>query len=241
MPLPKLVVPEYECDLPSTGEKVKYRPFLVKEEKILLMAMESNNEKDMMNAVKTIIRNCTSIKRKIDVLPTFDIEFLFLRIRAKSAGEEADVIITAPDDGETEIKIKVPLEEVVCEKPEGHDSKIMLDNDTGVVMSYPSLDTFVKENISGTTQTESDSINQVFSIAAGCISQIFQGEEVWEAKDCSKKELTEFLESLTNDQFIKLQSFFETMPKLQWKSEVKNPETGVTSEVVLEGLSSFFG
>ena len=241
MPLPKLVVPEYECELPSTGEKVKYRPFLVKEEKILLMAMESNNEKDMMNAVKTIIRNCTSIKRKIDVLPTFDIEFLFLRIRAKSAGEEADVIITAPDDGETEIKIKVPLEEVVCEKPEGHDPKIMLDDDTGVVMSYPSLDTFVKENISGTTQTESDSINQVFSIAAGCISQIFQGEEVWEAKDCTKKELTEFLESLTNDQFIKLQSFFETMPKLQWKSEVTNPDTGVTSEVVLEGLSSFFG
>ena len=136
MPLPKLVVPEYECELPSTGEKVKYRPFLVKEEKILLMAMESNSEKDMMNAVKSIIRNCTSIKRKIDALPTFDIEFLFLRIRAKSAGEEADVIITAPDDGETEIKIKVPLEEVACEKPEGHNPKIMLDDDTGNRVSY---------------------------------------------------------------------------------------------------------
>ena len=240
MPLPKLVVPEYECELPSTGETVKYRPFLVKEEKIILMAMESNSEKDMMNAVKSIIRNCTSIKRKIDALPTFDIEFLFLRIRAKSAGEEADVIITAPDDGETEIKIKVPLEEVACEKPEGHNPKIMLDDDTGVVMTYPSLDTFVKENISGAA-TESDSVDQVFSIAAGCISQIFQGEEVWEAKDCTKKELTEFLESLTNDQFIKLQSFFETMPKLQWKTEVTNPETKVKSEVVLEGLSSFFG
>ena len=154
--------------------------------------------------------------------------------------DEADVIITAPDDGETEIKIKVPLEEVACEKPEGHDPKIMLDDTTGVVMTYPSLDTFVKENISGAA-TESDSVDQVFSIAAGCISQIFQGEEVWEAKDCTKKELTEFLESLTNDQFIKLQSFFETMPKLQWKTEVTNPETKVKSEVVLEGLSSFFG
>ena len=241
MPLPKFVVTEYECQLPSTGGRETYRPFLVKEEKILLMAMESNSEKDMMNAVKSIIRNCTSIKRKIDNLPTFDIEYLFLRIRAKSAGEEADVIITAPDDGVTEIKIKVPLEEVVCEKPEGHDPKIMLDDDTGVVMTYPSLDTFVKENISGEGTTQSDSVDAVFSIAAGCISQIFQGEEVWETKDCTKKEVTEFLESLTNDQFMKLQSFFETMPKLQWKTEVTNPETKVKSEVVLEGLASFFG
>ena len=240
MPLPKLVVPEYECELPSTGEKVKYRPFLVKEEKILLMAMESDNEKEMMNAVKSIIRNCTSIKRKIDDLPTFDIEYLFLRIRAKSAGEEAEILITAPDDGETEIKVTVPLEEVECIKPEGHTTKIMLDDVTGVVMKYPSLDTFVKENISG-EGSQSDTVDQVFSIAAGCISQIFQGEEVWESTDCSKKEMNEFLESLTNDQFMKVQNFFETMPKLSWKTEVTNPKTKKKSEVTIEGLASFFG
>lgn len=240
MPLPKMVVPEYDCELPSTGEKVKYRPFLVKEEKILLMAMESEDEKVMMNAVKNIIRSCTSIKRKIDDLPTFDIEFLFLRIRAKSAGEEAEVIITAPDDGETEVKLMVPLEDVQVVKPEGHNTKIMLDSNTGVVMKYPSLDTFVKENISG-EGTQSDTIEQVFSIAAGCISQIFQGEEVWESTDCSKKEMSEFLESLTNEQFLKIQGFFETMPKLSYTTEVTNPNTKKKSEVTIEGLASFFG
>lgn len=239
MPLPKLVVPEYDCELPSTGEKIKYRPFLVKEEKILLMAMESEDEKTMMNAVKTIIRNCTSLKRKIDDLPTFDIEYLFLRIRAKSAGEEADILLTCPDDEETTVKVKVPLEEVEVIKPDGHDTQIMLDGNTGIVMKYPSLDSFVKENISGTSAQ--DQVDQVFSIAASCISQIFQGEEVWEGKDCTKKEMNEFLESLTNEQFQKIQSFFETMPKLAWTTEIENPKTGVKSEVTIEGLASFFG
>ena len=240
MPLPKMVVPEYECDLPSTGEKVKYRPFLVKEEKILLVAMESEDEKQMMNAVKTIIRNCTSIKRKIDDLPTFDIEYLFLRIRAKSAGEVAEVLINAPDDGETEIKLEVNLEEVKVDKPKGHSTKIILDDETGVIMRYPSLDTFVKENISG-DGGQMEQVDQVFSIAAGCILQIFQGEEVWESSDCSKKEMNEFLESLTNEQFLKVQSFFETMPKLQYSTEVVNPKTKKKSTVTIEGLASFFG
>lgn len=240
MPLPKLVVPEYECELPSTGEKVKYRPFLVKEEKILLMAMEGGEEKGMMTAVKTIIRNCTSIKRKIDDLPTFDIEFLFLRIRAKSAGEEAEVMLTCPDDETTQVKVTVPLEEVGVVKPEGHDTKIMLDQETGVIMKYPSLEMFVKENISG-EGGEAETVEQVFTVAAGCLHQIFQGEDVYEGADCTKKELKEFLENLTNEQFLKIQSFFETMPKLQWSTEITNPETKVKSEVTLEGLASFFG
>ena len=237
MPLPKLSVPEYELELPTTKEKVKYRPFLVREEKILFMAMESQDEKEMVNAVKTIIKNCTNIKRKVEELATFEIEYLFLKIRAKSVGESTNFMVTCPDDGETQVEVKINLDEIELEMDDNHSRKIMLDDSVGVMMKYPSLDTFVKLNLS---TEDTPSMDNMFELAAGSIEQIFSGDEVWEAKGTPKKEILEFLEGMNNDQFQLIQSFFETMPKLKKVINVKNPKTEVESEVVLEGLASFF-
>jgi hypothetical protein len=237
MPLPKLTVPEYELELPTTNEKVKYRPFLVREEKILFMAMESQDEKEMVNAVKNIIKNCTNIKRKVEDLATFEIEYLFLKVRAKSVGETTTFMVTCPDDNETQVEVKVNLDDVELEMDDNHSRKIMLDESVGVLMKYPSLDTFVKLNLSS---EEAPSMDNMFELAANSIEQIFSGEEVWEAKGTAKKEILEFLESMNNEQFQMVQSFFETMPKLKKVLTVKNPKTEVESEVVLEGLASFF-
>jgi len=237
MPLPKLSVPEYELELPTTNEKVKYRPFLVREEKILFMAMESQDEKEMVGAVKNIIKNCTNIKRKVEDLATFEIEYLFLKVRAKSVGETTSFMVTCPDDGETQVEVKINLDEVELEMDDNHSRKIMLDDSVGVLMKYPSLDTFVKLNLSS---EEAPSMDNMFELAANSIEQIFSGEEVWEAKGTPKKEILEFLESMNNEQFQMVQSFFETMPKLKKVLTVKNPKTEVESEVVLEGLASFF-
>jgi hypothetical protein len=237
MPLPKLSVPEYELELPSTGEKVKYRPFLVREEKILFMAMESQDEKEMVSSVKNIIKNCTNLKRKVEELATFEIEYLFLKIRAKSVGETSTFMITCPDDGETQVEVKVDLDDVELEMNDNHSRKILLDDNVGVLMRYPSLDTFVKLNL---TNEEEPSMDNMFELAASSIDQIFDGEEVWECKSTPKKEIMEFLESMNSEQFQKIQSFFETMPKLKKVLAVKNPKTGVESEVVLEGLAAFF-
>jgi hypothetical protein len=237
MPLPKLSVPEYELELPTTNEKVKYRPFLVREEKILFMAMESQDEKEMVGAVKNIIKNCTNIKRKVEDLATFEIEYLFLKVRAKSVGETTTFMVTCPDDGETQVEVKINLDEVELEMDDNHSRKIMLDDSVGVLMKYPSLDTFVKLNLSS---EEAPSMDNMFELAANSIEQIFSGEEVWEAKGTPKKEILEFLESMNNEQFQMVQSFFETMPKLKKVLTVKNPKTEVESEVVLEGLASFF-
>jgi len=237
MPLPKLSVPEYELQLPTTNEKIKYRPFLVREEKILLMAMESQDEKEMVNSVKTIIKNCTNIKRKVEELATFEIEYLFLKIRAKSVGETSTFMITCPDDGETQVEVKVDLDDVDLEMSDDHSRKIMLDDNIGVLMKYPSLDTFVKLNL---TSEDTPSMDNMFELAATSLDQIFEGEEVWEAKSISKKEIMEFLEGMNSEQFQKIQAFFETMPKLKKVLTVKNPKTEVESEVVLEGLAAFF-
>jgi len=237
MPLPKLSVPEYELELPTTKEKVKYRPFLVREEKILFMAMESQDEKEMVNAVKSIIKNCTNIKRKVEELATFEIEYLFLKIRAKSVGESTNFMVTCPDDGETQVEVKINLDDVELEMDDNHSRKIMLDDSVGVLMKYPSLDTFVKLNLS---TEDTPSMDNMFELAATSIEQIFSGDEVWEAKGTSKKEILEFLEGMNNEQFQLIQSFFETMPKLKKVLNVKNPKTEVVSEVVLEGLASFF-
>jgi hypothetical protein len=237
MPLPKLSVPEYELELPTTKEKVKYRPFLVREEKILFMAMESQDEKEMVNAVKTIIKNCTNVKRKVEELATFEIEYLFLKIRAKSVGEGSNFMVTCPDDGETQVEVKINLDEIELEMDDNHSRKIMLDDSVGVMMKYPSLDTFVKLNLS---TEDTPSMDNMFELAAGSIEQIFSGDEVWEAKGTPKKEILDFLEGMNNEQFQLIQSFFETMPKLKKVINVKNPNTGVVSEVVLEGLASFF-
>lgn len=236
MPLPKLVVPEYELELPSSKETVKYRPFLVKEEKLLLTAMQLGEEKDMMNAVKTIIKNCTNLKTRVDSLATFDIEYLFLKIRSKSIGEVSKIMVTCPDDDETQVEVEIDLESIEVTWPENHSNKIELTDDVGLIMRYPSLDTFVKLNFTG----EDITVDNIFDLSVSCIDQVYEGDEVQDIKTYTKKEILEFLESMKSDQFMKLQDFFANMPKLEHDIEVENPNTGVKSTVKLEGLGSFF-
>tara|TARA_Y100000004_G_scaffold120549_1_gene135503 strand:+ start:1557 stop:2261 length:705 start_codon:yes stop_codon:yes gene_type:complete len=233
MPLPKLAIPEYELTLPVTKTKVTYRPFLVKEEKLLYLAMESQSQKEMIKAVKTIIKNCTNLKGKVEDLATFEIEYIFLRIRAKAVGEVSEFKLTCPDDNETQVEVAVPLEQVKVTIPDSHTNEIKLDSNVGLRMKYPSLDVFVEQNMS-----EEPGLEDIFELAASCIEQVFDAEEVYDS--FSKKEALEFLEELNSEQFAKIQGFFETMPKLSHTLTIKNPNTGVESDVLLEGLASFF-
>ncbi len=233
MPLPKLAIPEYEATLPVTGTKISYRPFLVKEEKLLYLAMESQDNKQMVKAVKTIIKNCTNLKSKVEDLATFEIEYIFLKIRSVAVGETSEFKVTCPDDEKTQVTVNIPLADVGVEIPEDHNAKILLDSNVGVVMKYPSLDVFIQQNLS-----DNPDIEDVFELAAGCIGQVYDKEEVYDS--FTKKEALEFLEDLNADQFGKIQKFFETMPKLSYKLKVTNPNTKVESELVLEGLASFF-
>ena len=237
MTLPKLSTPTYELVVPSTNKKIKYRPFLVKEEKILLLAMETEDENQMANAVKTILSNCIQTPRfKIDNLALFDIEYIFLNIRGKSVGETVDLKITCPDDEVTTVDVQIDLDEITVEKQEDHSNIIKMNDDVSVVMKYPSMDLFIKNNMS----ESSSEVDDVFEIASMCIDQIVDGEEVYEASNSSKKEINEFLEGMDTKQFLKVQKFFETMPKLSHTVSVTNPNTKVTSAVVIEGLASFF-
>ena len=233
MPLPKLAIPEYEMKLPITGTKVSYRPFLVKEEKLLYLAMESQDNKQMVKAVKTIIKNCTNLKTKVESLATFEIEYIFLKIRSVAVGETSEFKVTCPDDEKTQVDVSIPLAEVNVEIPDDHNAEIDLDGNVGVKMKYPSLDVFIQQNLS-----DNPDIEDVFELAAGCIGQVYDKEEVYDS--FTKKEALEFLEDLNADQFGKIQQFFETMPKLSYKLKVTNPNTKVESELVLEGLASFF-
>lgn len=235
MPLPKLVAPTYDLELPSTGQKIKYRPFLVKEEKVLLLAMESEDEKQMINAVQTILKNCISTKLKIEDLSVFDIEYLFLNIRAKSVGEEIELNVTCPDDGETVVPITLNVEDIKVQKSDEHERIIPLTSSISIAMKYPSMEMFVQNNFTGNMKTE-----DVFDLASSCIDQVIEGDEVYEVKSFSKKEVTEFLDSLDTNQFLKIQKFFETMPKLKHTIKVTNPNTKKDNEIVLEGLASFF-
>lgn len=235
MPLPKLVSPTYELELPSTGQLIKFRPFLVKEEKILLIAMESEDEKQITNAIKTILKNCVLSKVKIDELALFDIEYLFLNIRGKSVGEEINLRLLCPDDNETYTDVSVQIDDIQVTKSEDHDRNIKLNDTVGMVMKYPNLDMFIKNNFGAGSE-----IDDVFEIASTCIEQIYEGEDVYEVKNFTKKEVTDFLESLNTEQFLMIQKFFETMPKLKHTVAVHNPNTGVTSDVVIEGLANFF-
>ena len=238
MPLPKLNTPTYELTLPSSNRKVKYRPFLVKEEKILLIAMESEDEKEMQNAVKQILKNCILTRGiSVDKLAVFDIEYLFLNIRGKSVGEDIKLNIVCPDDEVTEVEVSVNVEDVKIQKSDNHDSVIQLTDQVAIVMKYPSMEMFVKNNITGENQQKVDTI---FDMTIDCISQVVEGEDVLEAKSFSKKEMLEFVETFDTQQFQKIQEFFETMPKLSHTIKVLNPKTNVESEVVIEGLSSFF-
>jgi len=239
MPLPKIATPLYELELPSTKQTIKYRPFLVKEEKLLVLALESEDTKQITTAIKTVIKNCISTKGvKVEELPTFDIEYLFLNIRGKSVGEEVEVSIIAPDDGKTTIPIKIDLDEIKVVENEGHEKQIRLDDNLMMEMKYPSLDQFIKNNFDF---NEESNIDRSFELIATCIDKIYSEEEVWSTADVSKKEVVEFLEQMNSIQFKQIEKFFETMPKLSHTVEVTNPVTKVKSTVVLEGLSSFFG
>ena len=239
MPLPKINTPTYEMTLPSTGKKIKYRPFLVREEKILIMAMESENMTEITNAIVQILSDCIVSKDvKVESLATFDIEYLFLNVRAKSVGETVDVNITCPDDGETQVEMSIDIDSIKVQKTRGHKNIIKLDDELSMKLKYPSLDQFVENNFE--TEEGASEINQSLSMITSCVEMIYNQEESWEASDYSKKELDEFIEQLNTKQFKQIEKFFATMPKLSHTIAVKNPETGVESEVVLEGLASFF-
>tara|TARA_B100001093_G_C26726931_1_gene970388 strand:+ start:505 stop:1218 length:714 start_codon:yes stop_codon:yes gene_type:complete len=236
MPLPKIVTPSFELTLPSTGKKIKYRPFLVKEEKILILAIESNSMKDITRSIKDILKNCILTKAiKVDELPTFDIEYLFLNIRARSIGESIDLVITCPDDEKTKVNSTIYIDEIQVKKNDEHDINIKIDDTYTMKMKYPSLDQFIDENFVFEGQSDNS-----FEIIASCIDMVYSEEEAWEAKDCSKKELLEFVEQLNSMQFKQIEKFFDTMPQLSHEIEVENPNTKVKSTVLLEGLASFF-
>ena len=238
MPLPKISTPTYELELPSTEQSIKYRPFLVKEEKLLVIALESEDTKQITNAIKTVIKNCILTKDiKVETLPTFDIEFLFLNIRGKSVGEQVDVNIICPDDNETNISVSINLDDIKVQKNEEHTNKIKVDPTIMMEMKYPSLEQFIKNNFDFNNQNAMD---QSFDLIASCIDKIYTEDEVWSTSDVTKKEVTEFLESMNSSQFKDIEKFFETMPKLSHKIQIKNPKTEVESEVILEGLASFF-
>ena len=238
MPLPKISTPTYELELPSTGETVQYRPFLVKEEKLLVIALESEDTKQITTAIKAVIKNCIITKNiKVEALPTFDIEYLFLNIRGKSVGEELEVNVICPDDNETQVTVTINLDDIKVQKNDEHSSKIKIDDSIMMEMKYPSLDQFIKNNFDF---NEKNAMDQSFELIGSCIDKIFTEEEVWSTADVTKKELSDFLESMNSSQFKGIEKFFETMPKLSHTIKVKNPKTEVESEVVLEGLASFF-
>ena len=238
MPLPKIATPTYELDLPSTGETIKYRPFLVKEEKLLVLALESEDTKQITNAIKAVLKSCIQTKGiKVETLPTFDIEFLFLNIRGKSVGEEIEVNVICPDDEKTEVPVVINIDDIQIHTTEDHDNKIKLDDELMMEMKYPSLDEFVKNNFDFDGETNMD---QSFDLIASCIDKIYNEEEVWSTADCTKKEVKEFLEQMNSMQFKEIENFFDTMPKLSHSVTFTNPKTQVESTVVLEGLSSFF-
>ena len=238
MPLPKIATPTYTLELPSTGKEIEYRPFLVKEEKLLVIALESEDTKQITNAIKAVLKSCVLTKGiKVDQLPTFDIEFLFLNIRGKSVGEEVEVNIICPDDGETEVPIKINLDEIGIHRDDDHTNRIQLDDNLMMEMKYPSLAEFVNSNFEF---NEKDSMEKSFDLIGSCIEKIYSDEEVWAGADCTKKELKDFLEQMNSKQFKEIEKFFETTPKLSHTVKITNPVTIVKSEVVLEGLSSFF-
>ena len=236
MALPKLTTPTYELEVPSTDEKISYRPFLVKEEKILLMAMESGKNEDVVSAVKQIVSECTFNKLKIGTMPMFDVEYIFLNIRAKSIGEVSKLKLLCPDDNKTYGDVEVNLEQVEVQVDEGHTNKIELNDKMGMIMTYPTIDSFKNTGI------QQINANNMIDIISSCILQIYEdgGEKVYDAKDQTKKELTEFVESMNTEQFKKVQKFFDTMPKLKHEVKVKNPKTKKTSDVTLTGLNDFF-
>ena len=236
MALPKLTTPTYELEIPSTDEKIKYRPFLVREEKILLIALESGESKDIITAIKDIVTECTYGKVDLGKMPMFDVEYIFLQIRAKSVGEVSTLRLLCPDDKETYVNVDIDLSEIMVQVDKGHNPKIELTDEMGMIMTYPSIDSL---SATGVTDITADNM---LDVIGACILQIYdkKGEEVFETKDQTKKEISEFVESLNTKQFQEVQKFFDTMPKLRHTIEVENPKTKVKSKIVLQGLNDFF-
>ena len=236
MALPKLTTPTYELEIPSTDEKISYRPFLVKEEKILLMAMESGKNEDIVNAVKQIVSECTFNKLKLGTMPMFDVEYIFLNIRAKSIGEISKLKLLCPDDNKTYVNVEVNLEDVQVQVGDDHTNKIELTDNIGMIMTYPTIDSFAESGI------QQINANNMIDIIGSCVLQIYEdnGEKVYEAKDQTKKEMTEFIEQMNTTQFKKVQKFFDTMPRLKHTIKVKNPKTKKMNDITLAGLNDFF-
>ena len=239
MPLPTISTPTYELVLPSSNRKIKYRPFLVKEEKILILAMESQDPKQIARAVKDVISKCILSKGiKVEKLSTFDIEYLFLNIRGKSVGEQIEVMVTCPDDKKTQVPMSINIDSIKVKTDDEHTTDIKLDDIYTLRMKYPSLDEFIKSNFNFDSNMN---VDDTFDLIASCIDQVYSDEESWSHQECTKKELTEFVDQLNSSQFKEVEKFFETMPKLSHTVKVTNPNTKVESEIVLEGLQNFFG
>ena len=236
MALPKLNTPTYELEVQSSDEKISYRPFLVKEEKILLMAMESNKNEEVIQAVKDIVSSCTFGKVNLGKMPMFDVEYIFLKIRSKSVGEVSKLKLLCPDDKKTYADVEINLDDVTVQVDEGHTNKIELTDDMGMIMTYPTIDSFSKHGIT------TISSKNMLDVISTCVLQIYEkkGEVIHEAADQTKKELNEFIEQLNTGQFRKLQKFFDTMPRLRHTVKVKNPKTKKESDITLSGLNDFF-
>ena len=239
MPLPTIATPSYELELPSSGKKIKYRPFLVKEEKLLVLALESEDTKEISTAIKAVLKSCIQTRGvKVEQLPTFDIEYLFLNIRGKSVGEEIELNLICPDDEETTVPVTINIDDIKIQKDKSHNKQVKLDDNLMMELKYPSLDQFIKNNFDF---GENPGIDQSFELIATCIDKIYNEEEVWATSDCTKKEIVDFLEQMNSKQFKEIEKFFTTMPKLSHEVDITNPNTKVKSTIVLEGLSSFFG
>ena len=238
MPLPTISTPTYELTLPSSDRKIKFRPFLVKEEKILILAMESQDSKQIAQAVKDVLKKCILTRGiKVEKLSTFDIEFLFLNIRGKSVGEDIEVMVTCPDDKKTQVPMSINIDSIKVQKDKDHNRDIQLDDTYTLRMRYPSLDEFIKNNFGAVEQMN---VDDTFDLIASCIDQVYSEEESWASEDCTKKELNDFVESLNSSQFKLVEKFFETMPKLSHTVQVTNPNTHVESDITIEGLQNFF-
>ena len=242
MPLPKINTPTYDLTLPSTGKKIKYRPFLVREEKILIMALETEDMSQITNAVIEVLDECILTKGvSVTKLATFDIEYLFLNVRSKSVGETVEVNVTCPDDEKTSVQMEINIDSIKVQKIRGHKNIIKLDDQYSMKLKYPSMTQFIESNFeSGQDGGEGNDIDKSLSMITSCIEMIYDNEESWDPSDASQQELEEFIEQLNSKQFKAIEKFFETMPKLSHKVKVTNPKTGVESQVVLEGLASFF-
>ena len=237
MPLPKINTPTYELVIPSTGKKTRYRPFLVREEKILILALESEDMSQITNAIVEIMSACILTKGiKVLELSTFDIEYIFLNIRSKSVGEVIEVNVTCPDDGETKVSMEINIDDIKVQKDKNHTNLIKLDESLSMKMRYPSSEQFVENNF----EVRKQNVDQSLDMITSCIDQVYTEEEAWAASDCTKDELKEFIEQMNTKQFKEIEKFFTTMPKLSHTVKVQNPETKVKSDVVLEGLASFF-